>query len=225
MVFDKFDEYVEDLLLAQYRVSEIVEHPLTRGEIREEFIRHQIEQRYEHMRCYTGIIAEDAGNQQSGQLDLIIAKRTAEKRTLGNHAMIAAEDAVFVIEVKSNATGTDFKNLDERAAKYKTFTGGVEMSVGMFCYFYDLKMRNILKRLGYAFDEEMDGFVLSTDIVPKYKNIDFIIALDNDEDSDTGQSRAFFAIKDETQEDTVFRLFQNRPVSKHFFKLIKRGLE
>ena len=224
-MFDKYDEYVEELLLAQYRVSEMVEHLLTRGEIREAFIRHQIEQRYENIRCYTGVIAEDVKNRQSGQLDLIIAKRTAEKRSLGNHVIIAAEDALFVVEVKSNATGTDFKKLNEKAAQYKEFAGGVGISTGMFCYYYDLTMKNILKRLGYTFDAELDGFELRPEIIPEYKHIDFIVALDDNEDNLTGQNQAFFAIKDDTQESAVFRLFQNRPVSKYFFKLLKRGLE
>ena len=38
MVFDEFHKYTENLIQAQYVVSEIIEHELTKGEVREEFV-------------------------------------------------------------------------------------------------------------------------------------------------------------------------------------------
>jgi hypothetical protein len=38
MKFAEFDQYSEDLLMAQYDVSEIISHELMKGEIREDFL-------------------------------------------------------------------------------------------------------------------------------------------------------------------------------------------
>ena len=38
MKFAEFDQYSEDLLMAQYDVSDIISHELMKGEIREDFL-------------------------------------------------------------------------------------------------------------------------------------------------------------------------------------------
>lgn len=38
MKFTEFDQYSEDMLTAQYDVSEIISHELMKGEVREDFL-------------------------------------------------------------------------------------------------------------------------------------------------------------------------------------------
>ena len=43
MKFDEFDQYSEDMLLAQYEISEIINHELMKGEVREDFLKSTLE--------------------------------------------------------------------------------------------------------------------------------------------------------------------------------------
>ena len=38
MRFDEFDQYSENMLMAQYDVSDIISHELMKGEVREDFL-------------------------------------------------------------------------------------------------------------------------------------------------------------------------------------------
>ena len=38
MKFAEFDQYSEDMLMAQYDISEIISHELMKGEVREDFL-------------------------------------------------------------------------------------------------------------------------------------------------------------------------------------------
>jgi hypothetical protein len=43
MKFAEFDQYSENMLMAQYEVSEIISHELMKGEIREDFLINTLE--------------------------------------------------------------------------------------------------------------------------------------------------------------------------------------
>jgi hypothetical protein len=221
-MFDKYDEYTEGMLLAQYRVSEMINHKLTRGEVREDFLKLQIELQYDGIRCCKGVIADCEGQNQSEQIDLIIAKPNAQVRRMGSHSLISVDDAVFIIEVKSNATGADFTALNSKANRYKSMNGGQSLLVGMFCYNYDLKMKTVLRRFGYAYDEEVQGFQKQSGIALQYNSIDFAVSLDENEEEDTGQQRGFFVMKDETGGYALY--LERSPVSKYFFRLLRRSI-
>ena len=216
----KYDEYIEKLLLAQYEVSEMIEHKLERGEIREDFIKDQVERQFGGIKCCKGVLTDINGDNQSGQIDFIIPKTNARLRQLGEHSLFVGEDVLFVIEVKSNATGTDFKELNDKAAKIKSLDGSRTPRVGMFCYYYDLQMKTLLKRLGYIYDEEIQGFLQDESITPVYENIDFIIALDDNEE--LYQNKYFFAIRNN---ENNFTVYLDGPVSKYFFKLLGSSFE
>lgn len=46
-MFAEFNQYSENLLLAQYDVSEIIEHELMKGEVREDFLIDVLKSRFE----------------------------------------------------------------------------------------------------------------------------------------------------------------------------------
>jgi hypothetical protein len=214
---DKFDEYIEALLLAQYDVSEdVFPHVLTRGETREDFLKVQIKQRYPTISCLKGCIASDKG--QSTQIDVVIPRHGAQHRTLGDQTIIDSNDVLFVIEIKSRATGTDLKDLNATADLCNSLASRQKPKVGLFCYYYDLKLENLLRRFGYIYDKTLGSFELQDNPKIEYPNIDFMLALDKNDDDTTGEKRSFFVVRDVT--DNKFILYREPPVSKHFFKLL-----
>ena len=214
-MLNKYDEYIEKLLLAQYDVSEIIEHMLTRGEIREDFIKDQIIKQFPHVRCCKGVITSNTGVDQSGQLDIIIPKEGARERCLGTQTLFSCEDVSLVLEVKSSATGTHFKELNEEAEKIKTFESGSYPKFGLICYKYNLTKKNLLKRFGYKYDNEIMSFGYNGQLPTEYPNIDFVLALQNEDEN--GDAKCFFITKDLTGE---YNLNLSEPVSKNFFKLV-----
>lgn len=221
-MLDRYDEYIEKLLLAQYEVSEMIDHRLTRGEIREDFIKHQVQLQYNSINCCKGVIADANDQNQSGQIDFIVPKHNARNRKMGDYSIFGIDDVLFIIEVKSNATGNDFKELNEKSGNYKTMAGTDAPMVGMFCYYYDLQMKNLLKRFGYKYDDEIQGYLQEEDYELTYPNIDFVVALDYNEEF--GHSRYFFTIKDESNPAGAYALYLDSPVSKYFFKLLARSI-
>lgn len=214
-MLNKYDEYIEELLFAQYNVSEIIEHMLTRGEIREDFVKDQIIKQFPHVRCCKGVITASTGDKQSGQLDIIIPKEGARERCLGTQTLFSCEDVSMVLEVKSSATGTHFKELNEEAEKIKAFKSASSPRFGLICYKYNLTKKNLLKRFGYTYDNEIMSFEYSHLLRHVYPNIDFVLALEKEQEN--GYSRCFFITKDLTGE---YYLNLSEPVSKHFFKLV-----
>lgn len=214
-MLNKYDEYIEELLLAQYNVSEIIEHMLTRGEIREDFIKDQIIKQFPHIKCCKGVITSASGNEQSGQLDIIIPKEGARERCLGAQHLFSCEDVSLVLEVKSAATGTHFRELNDEAKRIKSFESSSYPRFGLICYNYNLTKKNLLKRFGYTYDSEIMSFEYSDQLRHEYPNIDFVLALEKDEEN--GYSKCFFITKDVEGE---YYLNLSEPVSKHFFKLV-----
>lgn len=221
-MFDKYDLYIEELLLAQYRVSEMIDHKLTRGEMREDFIKHQVALQYEQLSCYKGVVADANGENQSGQIDFLVPKPNARKRRMGDHFLFSVNDLSFVMEVKSNATGTDFTELNQKAESYKAMEGSESLNIGMFCYYYNLKMKNLLKRFGWGYDAEIQSYQPLVGVECEYPYIDFVIALDDTEEDE--RKKCFFLMKDPTNQNTPYMLYQDHPVSKYFFRLMSKNL-
>lgn len=70
---DIFAQYYEDLLRAQYKVSESVQQNLPRGTIRENFLCDLVLKRKESLRGKKGIVSKN--KIQSGECDLIFYNR------------------------------------------------------------------------------------------------------------------------------------------------------
>ena len=104
---DTFAQYYEDLLRAQYNVSEIVQQKLPRGTIREDFLRDIVLRRKESWRGKKGIIVKNGV--QSGECDLIFYDSSATANPIGDQIMIEPKHCKMVLEIKSNATnGVNF---------------------------------------------------------------------------------------------------------------------
>lgn len=215
--FNEFDEYIEKLLLVQFDASEIIKHNLTKGEVREDFLKEEVNKQFAHICYHKGFIVDNEKEYQSGQLDIIITGNDARIRKYGDHSMVDIRDARIVLEVKSCATTADLRKLNQVAREIKSHSDTPQsVRIGMFCYSYAIQEPNMLKKFGFKYDKELDGYFDDISIENDFDNIDFILAL-NGNKADGEESKDFFLIKDIYSNRFVLK--KKEPVSKDFFML------
>jgi hypothetical protein len=185
MKFDEFDQYSEDMLMAQYDVSEIIRHELMKGEVREDFLIATLES------CSTpsptfvkGTISD--GVNDAGQLDIVLCRPNSHLRRLGSQCLVGKDDSLCVIEVKGNCTGRDLKMAEQKAAVIQTLGGTSTPLYGVICYKSELQTKTIMNRFGFSFDRSTDTF-FDNALVPneaevdwrriEYPNLDFFASL------------------------------------------------
>jgi hypothetical protein len=186
--FEQYHHYSQNLLLAQHEVSEIIKHSLTRGEVREDFIIdylcRSIQGCKEHLK--RGFI-NLGGDEQSGQADILLIKKFAEKIDLGNrgNVIINPVDCLMAVEVKSTLTGTYLNDFNTEAKRIKE--KNPDVVCGMFAYKSELENKTIMKRFGYDYDEETSTYYdVEKDPLPTfYPYIDFILLLDKLEETES----------------------------------------
>lgn len=194
--FDEFDEYIEKLLLVQFEASEIIKHNLTKGEVREDFLKKEVNKQFAHICYHKAFIVDNDKEYQSGQLDIIITGYDARSRKNGDQSMVDIRDSRIVLEVKSCATTADLKKLDQVAREIKSHSDTPQsIRIGMFCYSFTIQEANMLKKFGFRYDKEIDGYFDDISIEKDFPNIDFVLALAGNK-SDGEESKDFFSIKD-----------------------------
>jgi len=133
MLFDEFDQYSQNLLLAQYDIAEIIQHELTKGEVREDFLIHILQSRFEPSPVfYKGTVSD--GNNQAGQLDIMLCRPNCQIVRLGNQAILRPDDCLCLLEVKGNATGNDIQIFDGRVQRIRQMQAESFPLCGIFCY-------------------------------------------------------------------------------------------
>jgi len=144
--------------MAQYDVSEIISHELMKGEIREDFLISTLESCSEPKPCFVKGTLSD-GNNDAGQLDIILCRPYSHLRRLGAQCFVEKNDALCVIEVKGNCTGIDLKDAMTKAVAIRNFQGLTTPLYGVVCYKVALKLKTIMNRFGYSFDSAVKGKV------------------------------------------------------------------
>lgn len=213
--FDVFAQYYEDLLRAQYRVSEIVQQYLPRGTIREDFLRDLVLKRKAGLKGKKGIVSN--GSAQSGECDLIFYDHNSPITPLGDQVFIKPEHCKFILEVKSNATGNDFKKTNVNFGEIKSLDPNHLPLCGLFCYNTELKKKTVLNRFGYSYDRESEGWDYNPALQLKYPYIDFIICIASLEQEEDCIEKQFFLIEDESS--GTFTLSLEYPIIKNFFAI------
>lgn len=187
MKFAEFDQYSEDMLMAQYVVSEIISHELMRGEIREDFLISTLES------CSTskpkfvkGTLSD--GINDAGQLDIILCRPHSHLRELGTQCLVEKADALCVIEVKGNCTGKDLRGAAVKAVTIRNLQGQTTPLYGIVCYRVALELKTIMKRFGYSFDSVNNTFFDNATIPNEtvadwqkieYPDLDFFVSLED----------------------------------------------
>jgi len=223
--FDKFEEYCENLLNAQYGVSEVIEHKLTRGEIREDFLCDVIRDGFvDPPNLQRGIVAIN-GSRVHRQIDLMLCREAARRAPIrsSRFSMIEAQDIKLIIEVKSNATFTDIKNFNQLARQVKNIGLPHPPQCGMFCYNLRPKMDTVFRRFGFSFDQDSVQFADDTDRPTIYPHLDFLISIDTKEHLPTGLTSQYTIIKN-NDTGRYYRSTQF-PTIKNLFTIIQQALQ
>ena len=186
MKFVEFDQYSEDLLMAQYDVSEIITHELMKGEVREDFLITTLESCSDPKpKLVKGTISD--GQDDAGQLDIILCRPHAHLRRIGSQCFVEKSDALCVIEVKGNCTGVDLKRAKAKAAVIQNLRGQGSPQYGLVCYRVALELKTIMARFGYSYDAANQTFFDNATIPNEaevnwrkidYPELDFFVSLE-----------------------------------------------
>ncbi|ABL64942.1 DUF6602 domain-containing protein [Chlorobium phaeobacteroides] len=188
MKFEEFDRYSENMLMAQYDISEIITHELMKGEIREDFLISTLESCSEPKPSFVKGTLSD-GIKDAGQLDILLCRPHAHLRKLGTQCCVRKEDALCVIEVKGNCTGTDLKKASKKAIVIRDLQGQRAPLYGIVCYRVALELKTIMKRFGFSFDGEnktyFDNATIPNELEEnwlsiKYPDLDFFVSLEDE---------------------------------------------
>jgi hypothetical protein len=188
MRFAEFDHYSENLLMAQYDVSEIISHELTKGEVREDFLISTLESCSDPKPIFVKGTLSD-GIDDAGQLDIILCRPHSQIRKLGTQCFVAKDDALCVIEVKGNCTGRDLKEAADRAARIRRLKGQTDPQFGVVCYKVALGYLTIMNRFGYSFDAASNTYFDNATIPNEteanwrkveYPDLDFFVSFEEE---------------------------------------------
>ena len=186
MKFAEFDQYSEDMLMAQYDVSEIISHELMKGEIREDFLISTLESCSEPKPCFVKGTLSD-GTNDTGQLDIILCRPHSYLRRLGTKCFVEKADALCVIEVKGNCTGKDLRGAVAKAVTIRNLQGQAVLLYGVVCYRVALELKTIMSRFGYSFDSANNTYFDNATIPNEaeadwrkivYPDLDFFVSLE-----------------------------------------------
>ena len=187
MRFDEFDQYSEDMLMAQYEVSDIISHELMKGEIREDFLISTLESCSEPKPYFAkGTLSDE--NSDAGQLDIILCRPHSHLRKLGTQCLVSKDDALCVIEVKGNCTGVDLKKAVLKAVTIRNLQGQASPLYGVVCYKVALELKTIMNRFGFTFDSANNTYFDNATIrneaekdwlKVEYPDLDFFMSLED----------------------------------------------
>ena len=170
---DEVDLYIQEVLKMQYMVSNNISHRLTKGELREKFIRRVVQDEFPNLLLKSGILCE--GTWQSTQGDFLWLRDGAR---IGNLDLYDLKDCLMFMEIKSQATAKELRAINDTAKNLKQrYTGDFPIKVGMFCYGTVVNAMTVLRKFGFTYDKEIDGYnayAKSKDVMP---NVDFIFSL------------------------------------------------
>lgn len=186
MRFAEFDQYSEDLLMAQYDVSEIISHELMKGEVREDFLISTLESCSDPKpKLVKGTISD--GQDDAGQLDIILCRPFAHLRNIGTQCFVAKDDALCVIEVKGNCRGNDLEKAEEKAVVIQGLQGQRSPQYGVVCYKVALELKTIMGRFGFTYDSATNTYFDNATVPNEveanwrrihYPNLDYFVSLE-----------------------------------------------
>ncbi len=203
--------YLDDLLRLQSDAAERHNHNGVLGAVREEFVIQVLGGRIDDIKLHKGEVVASYGDM--GQHDVIVRRRGTLNTEHGGHVRIDACDCAGVIEVKSNAKAAEITSFDKKTGHIKA--DSPDAICGMVCYKLYNKKATILKRMGFVFDRDLEGFIPAENISLQYENIDFILCLDSEIEECSGSEyhKSFFIKKGFNRQ---YELFLDPPYMKYF---------
>jgi len=179
--------------------------------VREDFVIQVLERRIDNINIHNGEVVAVAGDM--GQHDIIVRRTGTINPELGGQVRINATDCAGIIEVKSNAKATEITAFNEKAAAIKV--DNPNAICGMVCYKLRNRKETILKRLGFDFDRDLEGFEKGNQELREYHHLDFILCLDEElELSGSSSYKKAFFVKKVLSGD--YELFLDPPYMEYF---------
>ncbi len=210
---DEVDLYIQEVLKMQYMVSNNISHRLTKGELREKFIRRVVQDEFPNLLLKSGILCE--GTWQSTQGDFLWLRDNAR---IGNLNLYDLKDCLMFMEIKSRTTAAELRALNDTAGNLKQrYAGEPPIKIGMFCYSTVATEQTVLRKFGFTYDKEIDGYnayAKSKDVMP---NVDFIFSLNIVDDPDELTS-AYLVARDFSGNCS---LYIDNPVIRYFFNYFR----
>jgi hypothetical protein len=202
------DTYLEKLLALQHEASAWISHKPTKGELREKFLIQVILNEFPKLKrqLERGVVEEKVGSHR--QNDIIWIKSTGR---VGQLAFFDLADCNMIIEVKSIATASDMRKLEESSSLYKDAR---QLKTGIFCYSTDASRETVIKKFGFQYDKELDLFSAYNPNKDLFPSVDFIFSLD----IAPKESKPYFIIKGNDKTNT---LFLESPVITYFLNLFR----
>ncbi len=208
-------QYYEDLLRAQYRVSEdlVMDQHLACGTIREEFLREILVKKRPSIKITKGFVKK--GIKRSLECDQIFHHINSPIDQIGGQLFINPEHCKLVLEIKSNATWTDLNKTNLNFERIKMIDSDNQPLCGIFCYNIALKKDTILNRFWWKYDKDLENWYDEGVLIPLYSNVDFIVCIACLEVDDACTEQQFFLIKDVSSGRYMLQL--EYPIIKNFF--------
>lgn len=209
----QIDAYYEKMLKLQFEASEDIEHKLTKGELREKFLKKFFKEELVNLSITDGILCQ--GEWQSSQGDFIVLKSTAR---MGNMNVYDACDCSLFMEVKSRVVTSEYQELNDRAIELKG--KNEDIIVGMFSYSSRAKRKTVVEKFGFNYDRQMEMYDDYNAALDQYPNIDFYYNLNVDYEKD--EEFAYCIIKNADNKKT---LFLKPPVIGDLINVFKRTIQ
>jgi hypothetical protein len=216
---EQIDIYLQNVLTAQYEVSNDINHELTKGELREEFVKWIVSGEYPNLILKSGIVVCDEW--QSSQNDFLWLKNNAR---VGHLNVYDVNDISLVMEIKSNVQASEIAALNMNASLLKERCEDKEhLRIGMFCYGSHAKKQTVINKFGFQYEKDIDAYKQYKYECDLYHNIDFFFSLDID-----GENSPYFVFRGNERKDEGDKystkknlLYLHNPVIDSFLMLFK----
>lgn len=207
----QIDTYLQKLLEMQFYVSDQINHKPTKGQLREKFIHQMVIEQFPNLILKSGILNSEGW--QSTQADFLWLKDNARIGTLDSYDL---NDCKLFMEIKSCAIASELRAIEHTGEILKEkYSAENTIRVGMFCYSTKAKEQTVLKKIGFSYDREIEGYSVYQPNLDEMKHVNFLYSLNiNDDDS----SNPYFVVRDYLGNCT---LYQNNPVIQYFFNFFK----
>lgn len=210
---EEIDLYLQDILKMQYMVSDDISHRLTKGELREKFIRRLVQDEFPNLLLKSGILCADAW--QSTQGDFLWLKDGAR---VGNLDLYDLDDCRMFMEIKSSATAAELRAIDETASNLKQrYTSEPPIKVGMFCYSTSANEKTVLRKLGFTYDRDIEGYNAYDQSKDSMRNVDFLFSLNISDEPDESMF-PYLVVRDYSGSCV---LYKDNPVIRYFLNYFR----
>lgn len=211
---NELDLYIQELLSLQFKASNGITHNPTKGTLREKFIKQEVLNQYPALLLKSGILVDEGW--QSSQVDFIWLKENAR---VGNFNVYELSDCKMFMEIKSCAKHSEFMDLNTVSEEIhmRAIEKNPEHHIltGMFCYSTEASEKTVLRKFGFKYDKELQGYLNYDAEIDILKEIDFLVSLNISEDNETSP----YIVKRDFYGNCV--LYNNNPIINNFFNYFK----